>query len=124
MKSEGIISNDSFSTSQVSENLGKLYSEMIFVHGFVHCDPHPGNILVQKCPSSQKSQIVLLDHGLYQVQNLQASYTKKIPFVLILQTIFHAAVWGFEPEEQQTHIIKHKHVHGTFLPDYSRIKAF
>lgn len=90
-------------TSQVSENLGKLYSEMIFVHGFVHCDPHPGNILVQRCPSSQKSQIVLLDHGLYQVQNLQASSTKKIPFVAKLQTIFHAAVWGFEPTQSNTH---------------------
>lgn len=123
MKAEFIISNNSFSTSQVSENLGKLYSEMIFVQGFVHCDPHPGNILVQKCPSSQKSQIVLLDHGLYQVLNLQASYTKKIPFVVILQTIFHAAVCGFEPEEQQTHIIKPKHGQGTFLQEYSRIKA-
>lgn len=53
--------------NEVSEKLGKVYSEMIFVHGFVHCDPHPGNVLVQKCPNSRKSQIVLLDHGLYQV---------------------------------------------------------
>lgn len=52
---------------QVSEKLGKVYSEMIFVHGFVHCDPHPGNVLIQKCPNSRKTQIVLLDHGLYQV---------------------------------------------------------
>lgn len=73
---------------QISENLGKMYSEMIFVHGFVHCDPHPGNVLVQKCPRSKKTQIVLLDHGLYQVGDLQ----EKIPFVLILQSIFHAAV--------------------------------
>uniref|UniRef100_A0A3Q3LLW6 AarF domain-containing protein kinase 1 n=1 Tax=Labrus bergylta TaxID=56723 RepID=A0A3Q3LLW6_9LABR len=51
----------------ISENLGKMYSEMIFVHGFVHCDPHPGNVLVRKCPQSQKTEIVLLDHGLYQV---------------------------------------------------------
>lgn len=68
-----------FNSLQVSENLGKLYSEMIFVHGFVHCDPHPGNVLVQKCPYSQKSQIVLLDHGLYQVWDLQASYSKENP---------------------------------------------
>ncbi|XP_060919133.1 aarF domain-containing protein kinase 1 [Labrus mixtus] len=53
--------------NEISENLGKMYSEMIFVHGFVHCDPHPGNVLVRKCPQSQKTEIVLLDHGLYQV---------------------------------------------------------
>lgn len=53
--------------NEVSEKLGRVYSEMIFVHGFVHCDPHPGNVLIQKCPSSRRTQIVLLDHGLYQV---------------------------------------------------------
>uniref|UniRef100_A0A8D3DM17 AarF domain-containing protein kinase 1 n=1 Tax=Scophthalmus maximus TaxID=52904 RepID=A0A8D3DM17_SCOMX len=52
---------------KISENLGKMYSEMIFVHGFVHCDPHPGNVLVRKCPENKKTEIVLLDHGLYQI---------------------------------------------------------
>ncbi|XP_024865240.1 aarF domain-containing protein kinase 1 isoform X2 [Kryptolebias marmoratus] len=61
MKKHGIDVNE------ISENLGKMYSEMIFVHGFVHCDPHPGNVLVRKCPWSQKTEILLLDHGLYQV---------------------------------------------------------
>ncbi|XP_026869742.2 aarF domain-containing protein kinase 1 [Electrophorus electricus] len=55
--------------NEISRNLGKLYSEMIFVTGFVHCDPHPGNVLVRKCPRSKKAKIVLLDHGLYQVLN-------------------------------------------------------
>ncbi|XP_068539182.1 aarF domain-containing protein kinase 1 isoform X2 [Anas acuta] len=53
--------------NEISRNLGKLYSEMIFVNGFVHCDPHPGNVLVKKCPASGKAHIILLDHGLYQV---------------------------------------------------------
>lgn len=44
-----------------------MYSEMIFVNGFVHCDPHPGNVLVRKRPDTGKAEIVLLDHGLYQV---------------------------------------------------------
>ncbi|XP_053553329.1 aarF domain-containing protein kinase 1 isoform X1 [Bombina bombina] len=52
---------------QVSHALGKLYSEMIFVHGFVHCDPHPGNVLVCQKPDSRSPEIILLDHGLYQV---------------------------------------------------------
>lgn len=61
MKKNGIDVNE------ISENLGKMYSEMIFVQGFVHCDPHPGNVLVRKCPRSHKTEIILLDHGLYQV---------------------------------------------------------
>ncbi|KAJ6661228.1 hypothetical protein lerEdw1_015365, partial [Lerista edwardsae] len=55
------------SSPQISRNLGKLYSEMIFVKGIVHCDPHPGNVLVKKCPTAGKTHIILLDHGLYQV---------------------------------------------------------
>jgi len=48
----------------VSDKLGRLYSEMIFGKGFVHSDPHPGNILVKRL-SKDKAQIILLDHGLY-----------------------------------------------------------
>ena len=50
---------------QVMTKLGRLYSEMIFVQGYIHCDPHPGNLLVR--PSTAGTEIVLLDHGLYQV---------------------------------------------------------
>lgn len=41
---------------------------MIFKFGFVHCDAHPGNILVRRKPKSNPLdyQIVLLDHGLYR----------------------------------------------------------
>lgn len=63
---------------------------MTFVWGFVHCDPHPGNILVRRHPgdlplgsadagswiwpwnwyraikpTKPRAQIVLIDHGLY-----------------------------------------------------------
>ena len=55
---------NSIPVNEVSENLGKLYSEMIFVQGYVHCDPHPGNVLVKK--TDKGTQIVMLDHGLYQ----------------------------------------------------------
>ncbi|XP_008061517.1 uncharacterized aarF domain-containing protein kinase 1 isoform X1 [Carlito syrichta] len=52
---------------EISRLLGKMYSEMIFVHGFVHCDPHPGNVLVRMRPGTGKAEVILLDHGLYQV---------------------------------------------------------
>ena len=37
---------------------------MIFDEGYVHCDPHPGNVLVDR-QQGGNTQIVLLDHGLY-----------------------------------------------------------
>lgn len=52
--------------NEVSNKLGLLYSQMIFTHGFVHADPHPGNILVRK-NSAGNTDIILLDHGLYAV---------------------------------------------------------
>jgi aarF domain-containing kinase len=39
---------------------------MIFQHRFIHCDAHPGNILVRKAANDFGHQIVLLDHGLYR----------------------------------------------------------
>jgi len=47
--------------------LGQLYSEMIYVKGLIHCDPHPGNILIRKNPQNGRQEVILLDHGLYLV---------------------------------------------------------
>jgi hypothetical protein len=39
----------------------------IFHSGFVHADPHPGNILVRKSKvDGKEAEIVILDHGLYE----------------------------------------------------------
>ncbi|XP_064602704.1 aarF domain-containing protein kinase 1-like [Liolophura sinensis] len=64
------------SVNEVTRSLGKLYSEMIFVHGYVHCDPHPGNVLVKK--TDQGVEISLLDHGLYQslTDEFRVNYSK------------------------------------------------
>ncbi|CAA7264406.1 unnamed protein product [Cyclocybe aegerita] len=44
----------------------ELFSAQMFDWGWVHCDPHPGNVLVRPSPSNPKrAQLVLLDHGLY-----------------------------------------------------------
>lgn len=40
---------------------------MIFLYGHVHCDAHPGNILIRKNPLNEKiPQLILLDHGFYR----------------------------------------------------------
>ncbi|XP_029139302.1 uncharacterized aarF domain-containing protein kinase 1 isoform X6 [Protobothrops mucrosquamatus] len=68
-----------FDFLKISRNLGKIYSEMIFVNGFVHCDPHPGNVLVRKCPTTGKSHIILLDHGLYQDVEIRTNAATYLP---------------------------------------------
>lgn len=29
---------------EISQKITQLYSDMIFLHGYVHCDPHPGRL--------------------------------------------------------------------------------
>lgn len=74
--------------AEIARNLIEAFSEMIFIHGFIHADPHPGyycsylfffwlnffffflhrNILVRRGPRG-KPQLILLDHGLYRELN-------------------------------------------------------
>ena len=67
------------------ERVTDMYSEMIFKHGFIHCDPHPGNILINEGKlkffifcfnllSVLGPEIILLDHGLYQTINDEFRY--------------------------------------------------
>lgn len=63
---------------KVSERLAQIFSEMVFIHGFVHCDPHPGNVFIRvieepikrwhfwNFSTKPKWELVLLDHGLYR----------------------------------------------------------
>ncbi len=57
------------------------FADQIFRTGFVHADPHPGNLLVRRRPGSEgdgrrraNTQLVILDHGLYETlpANLRA----------------------------------------------------
>lgn len=45
--------------------LTRVFAHMTFRTGFVHCDPHPGNVLVRRAADGGP-QIILLDHGLYR----------------------------------------------------------
>ena len=37
---------------KVAKNLINIFSTMIFKHGYVHCDAHPGNLLIRKKPTA------------------------------------------------------------------------
>jgi len=53
---------------EISKKVTQLFSEMIFLHGFIHCDPHPGNLRID-LDAKGKLVVHLLDHGLYSVIN-------------------------------------------------------
>jgi len=53
-------------TKWVMETMVELFAAQIFRWGWVHCDPHPGNVLIRANPGEPtRPQLVLLDHGLY-----------------------------------------------------------
>lgn len=49
----------------VDKKLINAFAEQIFHTGFVHADPHPGNVLIRLSKRGD-AEIVILDHGLYQ----------------------------------------------------------
>lgn len=75
---------------EVNRIMYVVFMEMIFKHGFVHCDPHPGNILVNQDCETKKIKLVLLDNGLY----------KEIPKEITIQfsKLFIAILGGNEQE--------------------------
>ncbi|CAF1292494.1 unnamed protein product [Rotaria sp. Silwood1] len=56
------------SLQEIDTKLVQAMAFQIFHSGFVHADPHPGNVYIRidpKTPTKSNIQIVLLDHGLY-----------------------------------------------------------
>lgn len=53
-------------TRAIMEPMVELFSAQMFLWGWVHCDPHPGNVIIRPHPAApRRPQLVLLDHGLY-----------------------------------------------------------
>uniref|UniRef100_A0A023GFI0 ABC1 atypical kinase-like domain-containing protein n=1 Tax=Amblyomma triste TaxID=251400 RepID=A0A023GFI0_AMBTT len=51
--------------ADVDRKMVSAFAEQLFHTGFVHADPHPGNVFVKRGDDG-KAKIVLLDHGLYE----------------------------------------------------------
>ncbi|GAV26781.1 hypothetical protein PMKS-000237 [Pichia membranifaciens] len=63
------IDGHKISRSEVCGCLAHIFNNMIFQSGFVHCDPHHGNIAIralQKSKNGHNFEIILYDHGLYR----------------------------------------------------------
>jgi len=49
----------------VATLITSVFHAQVFLSGFVHCDPHPANVLIRS-NGSGKPKMVLVDHGLYK----------------------------------------------------------
>jgi len=52
--------------AKVVSKISYLFNEMTFVTGFLHSDPHAGNLKIRKVGPIGPIQIILLDHGQYR----------------------------------------------------------
>ena len=63
-------------SKEIAQQYIDIFCHQMFCTGFVHADPHPGNILIRAHPDSEKwrfwpfrrkpvVQLILIDHGLY-----------------------------------------------------------
>ena len=106
----------------VMSSLLNLFARQMFWWGEVHCDPHPGNILIRRIPASRNSfdspppageqenrdeeggkmatEVVLLDHGLYihLPPHLKSQYARLWTALMSLDNSTVSEItqeWGF-----------------------------
>lgn len=69
-------------TKEIVNRFEKIYGKMIYTWGNIHCDPHPGNILIKAEDNDFK--LCLIDHGLYSVnKNLYLTISLRILFFFL-----------------------------------------
>ena len=66
-----VLREQGYSLSHLANVISEVFNLQIFKHGFVHADPHQGNLFARKVQKNGKTtqQIVLLDHGLYKIMS-------------------------------------------------------
>lgn len=118
----------------VMNTLTRALAHQIFVSGFVHCDPHPGNVLVRK-QKNGTPQVVLLDHGLYIEESPQfrSDYCELWKAILLMQIDSMKAIskkWGIKDAElfassqimKPYQMNKAVHLEGTSKQDIMKIQ--
>jgi aarF domain-containing kinase len=93
-----------YNTKTIMKQYLTLFSKMIFEWGFVHSDPHPGNLLVRFNKNTGSQELVLLDHGLY----VALKDDLRLKYCLLWKSLFElndkelkkiAIEWGISQEQ-------------------------
>jgi aarF domain-containing kinase len=93
---------EKYNTTNAVDVLTRLFAKQIFEWGTVHCDPHPGNIILRRVNNRQ--QLVLIDHGLFiqEDERFRRQYSQlwRGMFLLDTQEVMRVAgEWGFGDAE-------------------------
>ncbi|EGF99410.1 uncharacterized protein MELLADRAFT_94662 [Melampsora larici-populina 98AG31] len=77
---------DTIDKKSVMDLAMKMFSSMLFKFGWLHCDLHPGNVLVVK--RDGKMKLALIDHGLYiqLPDKFRAEYCELWRSIFVLDT--------------------------------------
>ncbi|WVF69595.1 hypothetical protein IAT40_004373 [Kwoniella sp. CBS 6097] len=63
------LKNNGIDRNQVSQELSRIFSQMVYLNGHFHADPHHGNLLIRPKAKNSSSpfnfDVCLLDHGQY-----------------------------------------------------------
>lgn len=51
--------------TDIAKLISSVFNSQVFLSSFVHCDPHPANVLI-RANRYGKPEVVLVDHGLYK----------------------------------------------------------
>lgn len=57
------LKREGYDTTGALNKIMLFFSKQIFEWGCIHCDPHPGNLMLRR--HNGKEQVVVIDHGLY-----------------------------------------------------------
>ncbi len=68
---------------EIAEELVNAFFKQVFIDGFLHADPHPGNILILNKPYTQR--IALLDFGIATKIDPDSKHAMKKLFVALIE---------------------------------------
>ncbi|ODV78667.1 ABC1-domain-containing protein [Suhomyces tanzawaensis NRRL Y-17324] len=90
----------------------QVFGKQMFKYGFVHSDPHPGNLLA-RFDANGKQQLVILDHGLYieLSEKFRTEYCKLWKYIFLVNHKGIAQIaqeWGINSAEMFASMIQLK----------------
>ena len=86
---------------EIAEEIVNAFFKQVFMDGFVHADPHPGNILVLKKPYEER--IALLDFGIATPLTKEAKHAMKKLFISLIQRDIEQIITAMA----ELHLIEH-----------------
>lgn len=79
----GELKEKKFKFKEIASTISKAFTKLVFKNGFVHSDPHQGNIMIRRHKGVE--QVVLLDHGLYTSLEESFRYNYSLVWKAILE---------------------------------------